>query len=145
MSVVYDTKIKPRLNDIVKYRSKGISTEDIASLLEVEENELKLEIQEQQDLYNAWYKGDVYLIEKLESALFRAAIGQEVTETEVIETVDEKGGISVTKKIKTKFVQSVPAAIKALETIHSQRWANVDKTNNEIEIILPKELIGFSE
>ena len=145
MSLIYDYKIKPKLNEIVKLRAQGKSTAHIAKYLDIEEYELQLEIQEQTDLYNAWYKGEAYLIEEIEKALYRAAIGHEVQERETIETTDDEGKVTRTTKIKTKFVQSIPAAIKALETIHAQRWANAGRANNEIEIILPKELIEYAE
>ena len=142
---MYKDRIEPRLKEIVQLRSKGISTEKIAAYLGIEVHELQLAIQDNQDLYNAWYKGEVFLIEEIENALYRAAKGQYVEEEETIETIDGEGEITRTTKVKKKFVQSIPAAIKALEVIHNRRWANVDRESKEIEIILPRELLEYAE
>jgi len=142
---MYEEKIRPYLNDIVKLRAKKLTTKEIASHLGIEEHDLTLAIQEKDELYNAWYKGESYLIELLENALYRAAMGHMVEEEEIIETTNFKGQKSTITKVKKKFVQSVPAAIRALEVVHNRRWTNIDKVSNEIEIILPKELLEYSE
>jgi len=142
---LYEDKIKPQLKEIIQLRAKRVPTDKIAAYLGIEEYELNLAIQDYQDLYNAWYKGEVYLIEQLETALYRAAVGQYVSEEETIESIDAKGNETRTTKVKRKFVQSIPAAIKALEVVHNRRWANIDTGNKEIEIVLPRDLLEYSE
>lgn len=141
---MYEDKIKPKLHDIVKLRSKGLSTDKIAEYLGIESSDLFLEIQANQELYNAWYKGEVYLIEQVENALYDAAKGHFVEEEEEITTESEKGTITTFKR-KKKWIQSVPAAIRVLETINQRRWANANDDSKQIEIVLPRELLKYSE
>lgn len=141
---MYKDKIEPFLPDIVKMRVQGHTVKEIADFLKIDPADLTLEIFSNEELYNAWYKGEAYLIDKLEGALYKAALGQYVEEEEEITTENEKG-ISTTFKKKRRYVQSVPAAIKALEVLHSRKWVNNDVESRQIEIVLPKELAEYSE
>lgn len=141
---MYKDKIEPFIPEIVRMRVQGRTVKDIADFLEIDQGDLTLEIFSNEELYNAWYKGEAYLIDKLESALYKAAIGHYVEEEEEITSENEKG-ISTTFKKKRRYVQSVPAAIKALEVLHSRKWVNSDVESRQIEIVLPKELAEYSE
>lgn len=145
MSKLYEEKIRPNINEIVQLRAKRSSLDEISSFLGIAPHDLELAIYDNTDLYNAWYKGEVYLVGELEKALYRVAIGHYVEEEEKIESIDSEGKMTKTVKKKKKWVQSVPAALKALEVINKTRWAGAGVSNNEIEIILPSELIEYSE
>lgn len=141
---MYKDKIEPFIPEIVRMRVQGRTVKEIADFLQIDQGDLSLEVFSNEELYNAWYKGEAYLIDKLESALYKAALGQYVEEEEEITTDGGKGQTTTFKK-KRRYVQSVPAAIKALEVLHSRKWANSEVESRQIEIVLPKELRDYSE
>lgn len=71
----YKKKIQPRLGDIIEWRSKGATKQSIAEMLGINAATLYHYLNEEQELREAFEKGEVASVDLVEDKLFQRAHG----------------------------------------------------------------------
>lgn len=145
LDLIYINNIFPRLQEITAMREQGFDMSRIAMKLKISSTQFRLLLRKKQELYNAWYDGEVGLLEKLENSLCDEAIGRYVENTEETILYDAEGNITGRKVVKKKTWKPANAAVlkMGLEALHKNKWSGQD-INHEIEIVLPKQLMEYA-
>lgn len=106
------------------WRRDGLSYEQIADNMGISPATLYKWCKKYVEINNALKKGEEVMIYHVENALYKAAIGYDVTETDQTETVDEDTGRKVvTKHAKKRHIPpSVGAICFILKNRRSEKW-----------------------
>lgn len=137
----YESHVVPYLEKIPKWRRDGMTEEQIAKKLNISYATLNNYKLEHLELIEALKEGKEELIEKLEGALFKKALGFTIDEVETITEVEGNnvdGKISNGKKIKQKsrkttrtFAPDTNALIFALTNLKNDKWKSIRKDDPE--------------
>ena len=106
------------------WRRDGLSYEQIADNMGINVATLYQWQKKYPEILNALKKGEEVMIYHVENALYKAAIGYDVTETDQTETVDEDTGRKVvTKHAKKRHIPpSVGAICFILKNRRTEKW-----------------------
>ena len=119
----YDTHVLPNLEMIPRWRRQGLGIDEVAKKLGVAKSTLHGYAKENIELSNALKKGKEELINELENALYKRALGFEYEETKDIMTTGKDGMRARKKEITKKFVAPDVGAIAfALKNLDKNNW-----------------------
>ena len=125
------------------WRRDGLSYEQIASNIGISTQTFNDWVWKHKEIKDAVKKGEEVMVYEVENALYKAAIGYDVTETDQTETVNEATGDKVVTKHARK--RHIPPSIGAicfiLKNRRSSKWQDkpmvVDMTAiNKLDAIL---------
>lgn len=124
------------------WRRDGLRYDQIANNMGITEGTLYAWIDKYPDIKEALKKGEEVMVYEVENALYKSAIGYDVTETDQTETVYQDGTRVITKHARKRHVPpSVGAICFILKNRRSDKWqdkpAVVDMTAlNKLDAIL---------
>lgn len=137
----YETNVLPYIEKIPTWRKNGMTEQQIAQKLNIGYSSLSEYKNKYLELSEALREGKDELIEKLEGALFKKALGFTIDEVETITEVEGNnvdGKISNGKKIKQKsrkttrtFAPDTNALIFALTNLKNDKWKSIRKDDPE--------------
>lgn len=76
---LYETKVKPHLEQIKEMAMEGLSQGQIANALNINLRTFENYIQEEAELFDAVHSGRDFAIKEIENALFKSALGEKIT------------------------------------------------------------------
>ena len=88
---VYERKVKPCLDDITRMKAKNISNSKICEILDISTTTFYQLRKEHPEMLEAYKKGIDILVDEVESAAYKEAIGYTYEE----ESLDQKNGVAV--------------------------------------------------
>jgi transposase len=133
----WETRIKPYLEEIVALKKQGKTDKQIAEYLGIGYTTLTDNKVRYAELAEALKKGKNELVLKLESALYKRALGgyytKKITRT-YIEDEDGKktGSVQVTEQFSEEK-PDVGALVFALKNLDPERWRDKVETNVNVE------------
>jgi hypothetical protein len=143
----YEVLVKPFLESITLWREQGASVVTVSRKLGISPAMFGTFMRKNQELYNAWYDGSVGLVLELEETLFKEAKGYYYNEvcTKILE--DKDGNLYGKSTMTTKKFRppQAGALLKALESMHSQRWMTKQADEKEIKILLEGDLAEYAK
>lgn len=122
---VYDTHIKPRLQDIRKWRKVGATVENMCDVLGVSKTTFHKYLNEQDEFADAYKKGKAELVIDLRGELARIAFKHSLeTKKQYIRQDMETGHKTQYTEITTREVDGDIAAINLLLKNLDENWSN---------------------
>lgn len=122
----YETKIKPRFDEIREWLINGANNDNIAHNLGVSKVTFYKYVKDKNELSELLKSGRVAIVAQLRSALIKKALGFEYSETKIIEREDPETGEKV-KTVETYNKKSLPdvgAINLALKNYDLENWSN---------------------
>ena len=120
----YETVIKPRFDDILKWLRSGATEEQICKNLGISQQTFYKYKQENTEFSEFLIKGRQNLVEQLRGALIKKALGFDYSESKVTTKVDD-GQEQTTTEITTKAALPDVAALNlCLKNYDPENWAN---------------------
>lgn len=105
------------------WRRDGLRYDQIAANIGINEATLYEWVNKYDKIAEALKKGEEVMIYTVENALYKAAIGYDVTETEKIETEFPDGSVSTQKRAKKRHIPpSIGAICFILKNRRSDKW-----------------------
>lgn len=105
------------------WRRDGLTYEQIASNIGIKAQTLSNWCLEHKEIKEAIKKGEEVCVYEVENALYKAAIGYDVTETDQTETTDEEGRRVVSKHARKRHIPpSIGAICFILKNRRSNKW-----------------------
>ena len=105
------------------WRRDGLTYEQIASNMGIKAQTLSNWCLEYKEIKEAIKKGEEVCVYEVENALYKAAIGYDVIETEQIETEMPDGSVSTQKRAKKRHIPpSIGAICFILKNRRSSKW-----------------------
>ena len=123
---IYDTQIKPRLNDIKEWRKVGATIENICESLGISTTTFYRYMSVKEELSEAYKKGTFELVMDLRGELARIAFKHNLeTKKQYIKKDEETGNTTQYTEITTKEVDGDIAAINLLlKNLDRDNWSN---------------------
>lgn len=114
---------KDKLILLQGWRRDGLTYAQIASNIGIYEKTLYAWCDRYKDIKDALKKGEEVCIYEVENALYKAAIGYDVTETDQTETTLPDGSVTVQKHAKKRHIPpSIGAICFILKNRRSSKW-----------------------
>lgn len=139
----YETWLEPdKLILLEGWRRDGLRYDQIAKNMGIDEGTLYKWCNKYEKIKQALKKGEEVMVYEVENALYKAAIGYDVTETDQSETIYPDGSKVTTKHAKKRHVPpSIGAICFILKNRRSDKWQDkpivVDTTAlNKLDEIL---------
>ena len=105
------------------WRRDGLTYEQIASNMGIYEKTLYAWCNKYKDIRDAIKKGEEVCIYEVENAMYKAAIGYDVVETEQIETEYPDGSVSKQKRARKRHIPpSIGAICFILKNRRTSKW-----------------------
>lgn len=105
------------------WRRDGLTYEQIASNMNIDPGTLYVWIRKHPEIKDALKKGEEVMVYEVENALYKSAMGYEVTETDQTETLSPDGSKTVTKHARKRHIPpSVGAICFILKNRRSEKW-----------------------
>ena len=105
------------------WRRDGLRYDQIANNMGIAEGTLYEWVKNHSEIREALKKGEEVCIYEVENALYKAAIGYDVTETDQTETVNDNGEKVITKHARKRHIPpSVGAICFILKNRRSDKW-----------------------
>ena len=105
------------------WRRDGLSYEQIAANIGIATHTLDNWCLQYKEIKDALKKGEEVMVYTVENALYKAAIGYDVVETEQIETELPDGSVSTQKRAKKRHIPpSIGAICFILKNRRSSKW-----------------------
>lgn len=122
----YETKIKPRFDEIREWLINGANNDNIIHNLGISKKTFYKYLSEKSEFLHLIKNGRITIVAELRSALIKKAKGFDYTETKIIEREDPDTGDKI-KTIETYNKKSLPdvAALNlALKNYDPENWSN---------------------
>ena len=122
----YETKIKPRFDEIREWLINGANNDKIIHNLGISKKTFYKYLSEKSEFLHLIKNGRITIVAELRSALIKKAKGFDYTETKIIEREDPDTGDKI-KTIETYNKKSLPdvAALNlALKNYDPENWSN---------------------
>jgi hypothetical protein len=144
---VYDTSIKPHLEQIKEWRKVGATVDNICEALNISSSTFFKYLKEKEEFSQAYKKGTFDLCMDLRGELARIAFKHTLETKKVYVTKDDDGREKKHTEITTKEVDGDIAAINLLLKNLDKDWANDPKMLDlkQQELDLRKQLAELKE
>lgn len=122
----YETKIKPRFDEIRDWLINGASDDNIIHNLGIHKDTFYKYIKEKTEFSDLIKNGRIAIVAQLRSALIKKAMGFEYQESKIIEREDPDTGekIRTVETYNKKSLPDVAALNLALKNYDPDRWSN---------------------
>lgn len=105
------------------WRRDGLSYEQIAQNIGIATQTFNDWVWKHKEIKDAVKKGEEVCVYEVENALYKSAIGYDVTETDQTETTDDSGRVVVTKHARKRHIPpSIGAICFILKNRRSEKW-----------------------
>ena len=135
---VYDTKIKPRFDDILKWLRNGATEQQIYKNLGITKQTFYTYKKEKMEFFDLLKKGQESLVEQLRGALIKKALGFEYKESKRITKYEDGNEIIQTEEYTKQSLPDVAAANLLLKNYDKENWSNDPRSDDikreELEI-----------
>lgn len=129
----YDTIIKPRFDDILKWLRNGATEKQIINNLGINSDTFYKYKKEMPEFSELLKKGKESLVEQLRGALIKKALGFEYKESKRIINFEDGNEIIVhTEEYTKQALPDVAAANLLLKNYDKENWSN-DPRNDELK------------
>ena len=119
---VYDTKIKPRFDDILKWLRNGATEKQVYENLGISQEAFYKYKREKVEFSELLKKGQESLVEQLRGALIKKALGFEYTETKRFTKIENGKQVQTIEETKKQSLPDVAAANLLLILQKSRRF-----------------------
>lgn len=139
---VYDTKIKPRFDDILYWLRHGATEKQIYENLDIDKVTFYKYKKEKIEFFNLLKKGQESLVEQLRGALIKKALGFEYKEIKRFTKIEKGKQVQTIEETTKQSLPDVAAANLLLKNYDKENWSN-DPRNDDIkreELELKKKL-----
>lgn len=145
----YETRIKPRFDEIREWLINGASDDNIIHNLGISKNTFYRHLAEKSEFSDLIKNGRIAIVAQLRSALIKKAMGFEYQESKIIEREDPETGekIRTVETYNKKALPDVAALNLALKNYDPDNWSNDpqgDKLKRE-ELELKKQKLEKDE
>lgn len=122
----YETKIKPRFNEIREWLINGASNDNIVHNLGIHKDTFYKYIKEKTEFSDLIKNGRIAIVAQLRSALIKKAMGFEYSESKIIEREDPDTGekIRTVETYNKKALPDVAALNLCLKNYDALNWSN---------------------
>lgn len=129
----YDTIIKPRFDDILKWLRNGATEKQVYENLSIGKEAFYKYKREKTEFADLLKKGQESLVEQLRGALIKKALGFEYKESKRIINFEDGNEIIVhTEEYTKQALPDVAAANLLLKNYDKENWSN-DPRNDELK------------
>lgn len=127
---VYDTVIKPRFDDILKWLRNGATEKQIYQNLGISYNVFYKYKNEKNEFNELLKKGKESLVEQLRGALIKKALGFEYKESKRITKYEDGNEIIQTEEYTKQALPDVAAANLLLKNYDKENWSNDPRSDD---------------
>lgn len=139
---VYDTKIKPRFDDILYWLRHGATEKQVYENLGIDSATFYRYKNEKSEFCELLKKGKESLVEQLRGALIKKALGFEYKEIKRFTKIEKGKQVQTIEETTKQSLPDVAAANLLLKNYDKENWSN-DPRNDDIkreELELKKKL-----
>ena len=126
----YETVIKPRFDDILKWLRSGATEEQICKNLGISQQTFYKYKQEYTEFLELLKKGRENLVEQLRGALIKKALGFEYKESKRITKYEDGNEIIQTEEYTKQSLPDVAAANLLLKNYDKENWSNDPRSDD---------------
>ena len=138
----YDTHVKPRFEEIIKWCKRGATDKEIIQMLGIKKSAFYDYLNKYTEFSELIKNNRIDAIEEIKNALFKRAVGFQYIESKESRSVDEHGYESVKIEKTTKTVVPDPASCMIL----LKHWAKDEGWTNEPQMLeLKKKELKLKE
>lgn len=127
---VYETKIKPRFDDILYWLRHGATEEKIYKNLGISKDTFYRYKNEKSEFSDLLKKGQESLVEQLRGALIKKALGFEYTETKRFTKIENGKQVQTIEETKKQSLPDVAAANLLLKNYDKENWSNDPRSDD---------------
>ena len=127
---VYDTKIKPRFDDILYWLRHGATEKQIIENLSINTDTFYKYKSEKTEFSELLKKGKESLVEQLRGALIKKALGFEYKESKRITKYEDGNEIIHTEEYTKQSLPDVAAANLLLKNYDKENWSNDPRSDD---------------
>lgn len=138
----YKEWLKPEnLTLIQGWRRDGLSDAQIAKNIGINQATIYVWRNKYAEFNNAYKKGSEVCLTEVENALFKSAIGYDVTETEQIEVTEPDGRVTITKRARKRHIPPNTGSIcfilkNRLPDKYKDRPLNLNQNEGMLEALI---------
>ena len=129
---VYDTKIKPRFDDILKWLRNGATEQQVYKNLGIGKEAFYKYKRENTEFSDILKKGQESLVEQLRGALIKKALGFEYKEIKRFTKIEKGKQVQTIEETTKQSLPDVAAANLLLKNYDKENWSN-DPRNDDIK------------
>ena len=126
----YDTLVKPRFDDILKWLRNGATEKQIYQNLGINEATFYRYKAEKSEFCEVLKKGQESLVEQLRGALIKKALGFEYTETKRFTKIENGKQVQTIEETKKQSLPDVAAANLLLKNYDKENWSNDPRSDD---------------
>ena len=126
----YDTLVKPRFDDILKWLRNGATEKQIYQNLGINEATFYRYKAEKSEFCEVLKKGQESLVEQLRGALIKKALGFEYTETKRFTKIENGKQVQTIEETKKQSLPDVAAANLLLKNYDKDNWSNDPRSDD---------------
>lgn len=127
---VYDTVIKPRFDDILKWLRNGATEKQVYENLGIGKDAFYKYKNEKSEFNELLKKGQESLVEQLRGALIKKALGFEYTETKRFTKIENGKQVQTIEETKKQSLPDVAAANLLLKNYDKDNWSNDPRSDD---------------
>ena len=127
---VYDTIIKPRFDDILKWLRNGATEKQVYENLGISQEAFYKYKREKVEFSELLKKGQESLVEQLRGALIKKALGFEYTETKRFTKIENGKQVQTIEETKKQSLPDVAAANLLLKNYDKDNWSNDPRSDD---------------
>ena len=143
----YQEWLKPENLILIQgWRRDGLSDADIAKKIGIRRETIYAWLKSYPNFANAYKKGSEVSTYEVENALYKSALGYDVTEVEQVETTNPDGSVTVQKRQRRRHIQAnIAAQIFILKNRRSEWWKDTKTIENKSDGMLADLINGLKE
>lgn len=130
---IYDSQIKPHIEDIKKAVASGATVEEIATAFNISVSSIYKYKAQKKELKEAFARGRGKIIIDIKGALLKKALGYEYEEKKQYITEDESGKKKKHTEIMTRHMPPSETAAAMLLRNYDQTWLDKDNISTQLK------------
>lgn len=130
---IYESKIKPHIEEIKKAVASGATVEEIATAFDISVSSIYKYKSQKKELKEAFTRGRGKIIIEIKGALLKKALGYEYEEKKQYITEDESGRKKKHTEIMTRHMPPSETAAAMLLRNYDQSWLDKDNISTQLK------------
>lgn len=130
---IYESQIKPHLEEIKKAVAAGATIEEIATAFNISVSSIYKYKKEKKELKEAFARGRGKIIIDIKGALLKKALGYDYQEKKQYITEDDKGNSKKHTEIMTRHMPPSETAAAMLLRNYDQTWLDKDNISTQLK------------
>ena len=127
---VYDTKIKPRFDDILNWLRHGATEKQVYQNLDIDKVTYYKYKKEKIEFFNLIKKGQESLVLQLRGALIKKALGFEYKEIKRFTKIEKGKQVQTIEETTKQSLPDVAAANLLLKNYDKDKWSNDPRSDD---------------